>query len=256
MSKRSPDLKKVPDQKRSGTSSSNALPDLIVSYVQEEFQKLADPVNAVPMAAYMKTEMPFYGIPKPLRVPIYRTLKKEYAPASQEEYEDSVLALWQLPHREEKYAAIEYAMFFDKFITHKSVALYERLVREGQWWDFVDPVAIWLVGIALKKDRTRLEPKMNKWIRDPDMWIRRTAILSQNRHKSETNEAMLFEHCLDRAHEKEFFIRKAIGWALREYSYAAPQSVRKFLDKNKDKLSPLSLKEGAKQLDRAKARTT
>ncbi|MBS1955061.1 MAG: DNA alkylation repair protein [Cyanobacteria bacterium SZAS-4] len=227
-----------------------SLDQRIVKFVQSQFKALADPVNAVPMAAYMKTEMPFYGIPKPLRIPVYKTLKKEYAPTSQEEYEACVLALWNLPHREEKYAAIEYAMFFDKFITYKSLSLYERLVREGQWWDFVDPIAIALVGIALKKDRARLEPKMNKWIDDDNMWIRRTAILSQNRHKADTNEEVLFEHCLQRAHEKEFFIRKAIGWALREYSYAAPNAVRKFLDKNQNVLSPLSLKEGAKQLER------
>ena len=227
-----------------------SLEQRIVKFVQSQFKALADPANAVPMAAYMKTEMPFYGIPKPLRVPIYKTLKKEYAPSTQEEYEACVLALWNLPHREEKYAAIEYAMFFDKFITSKSISLYERLVREGQWWDFVDPIATALVGIALKKERSRFEAKLNKWIDDDDMWIRRTAILSQNKHKAETNEQMLFDYCLKRAHEKEFFIRKAIGWALREYSYAAPKAVRKFLDQNKNTLSPLSLKEGAKQLDR------
>ncbi|CAN5267986.1 DNA alkylation repair protein [soil metagenome] len=230
--------------------SIQSLEQRIISFVQSQFEALADPANAFPMAAYMKTEMPFYGIPKPLRIPIYKTLKKEYAPSSQEEYEACVLAIWNLPHREEKYTAIEYAMFFDKFVTYKSLALYERLVREGQWWDFVDPIAIALVGIALKKDRGKVEPKMNKWINDDDMWIRRTTILSQNRHKAETNEQMLFDHCLERAHEKEFFIRKAIGWALREYSYAAPKAVRKFLDKNQNTLSPLSLKEGAKQLDR------
>ena len=242
----------MPKQKQNTKQlqANQTLDQRVVSLVQREFENLADPVYAVPMAAYMKTEMPFYGIPKPLRVPIYRTLKKEYAPSTQEEYESCVLALWNLPHREEKYAAIEYAMFFDKFITYKSLPLYERLVREGQWWDFVDPIAIALVGIALKKERARVEPKMNKWIHAPDMWIRRTAILSQNRHKAETNEQMLFEHCLDRAHEKEFFIRKAIGWALREYSYAAPKAVRQFIEKNKNTLSTLSAKEGAKQLDR------
>jgi 3-methyladenine DNA glycosylase AlkD len=239
-----------PKQRLEQPHTEEPLHERVVALVQREFEKLADPVNAVPMAAYMKTDMPFYGIPKPLRVPIYRTLKKEYAPETQKEYESCVLALWNLPHREEKYAAIEYAMFFDKFITYKSLPLYERMVREGQWWDFVDPIAIALVGIALKKDRAKVEPKMRKWIGDPDMWIRRTAILSQNRHKAETNEQMLFEHCLDRAHEKEFFIRKAIGWALREYSYAAPKAVRKFIEKNKNTLSPLSVKEGAKQLDR------
>lgn len=227
-----------------------ALEIQIVKFVSDQFEALRDPVNAVPMAAYMKTEMPFYGIPKPLRLPTYKALKKNFVPANQDEYEACTRALWQLPHREEKYAAIEYACFFDKFITRKSLPLYEEMVRQGQWWDFVDPIAIALVGIALKKDRAHLEPKMRKWVSDKNMWIRRTAILSQNRHKAETNEEMLFDFCLQRADEKEFFIRKAIGWALREYSYTAPQAVRRFLKENKNTLSPLSLKEGAKQLNR------
>jgi 3-methyladenine DNA glycosylase AlkD len=225
----------------------------IVKYVQKEFAALADPINAAPMAAYMKTQMPFYGIPKPARIPIYRSLKKDFQPSTQAEYEANVLALWNLEHREEKYAAIEYATFFDKFITSASLPLYERMVREGQWWDFVDAIAIPLVGIAFKKERAKVQPTMDKWIHDPDMWIRRTAILSQNRHKGETDEKLLFDYCLATAHEKEFFIRKAIGWALREYSYTAPDAVQKFLNKKKDVLSPLSLKEGAKRLNRQPA---
>ncbi len=225
-----------------------AIDQRISLYVQSEFQTLADPINAIPMAAYMKTEMPFYGIPKPLRIPIYRVLKKDFQPGSRTEYESCVLALWNLEHREEKYAALEYATFFDKFTVTASLPLYEQMIREGQWWDFVDPIAIGLVGSALKKDRAKVEPKLDQWIRDPNMWVRRTAILSQNRHKQETNEKKLFEYCLETAHEKEFFIRKAIGWALREYSYTAPQAVKKFLEKSKHVLSPLSLKEGAKRL--------
>jgi 3-methyladenine DNA glycosylase AlkD len=83
------------------------------------------------------------------------------------------------------------------------------------------------------------------------MWVRRTAIISHNHHKAKTDGAQLFDHCLRRAHEKEFFIRKAIGWALREYSYANPDGVRDFLLKNRDKLSPLSFSEGAKRLSKA-----
>jgi 3-methyladenine DNA glycosylase AlkD len=89
---------------------------------------------------------------------------------------------------------------------------------------------------------------MNAWIDDPNMWIRRVAILSQLRHKAETDEAQLFRYCLGRAHEKEFFIRKAIGWSLRDYAHAAPERVRAFLAAHEGALSGLSRREAAKHL--------
>ncbi|HEY9678763.1 MAG TPA: DNA alkylation repair protein [Drouetiella sp.] len=231
-----------------------ALDKRLSQFVIHEYEALADPVNAVPMAAYMKTEMPFYGIPKPLRVPTYRRFKKEFAPANIAEYQDCISTLWGLSHREEKYAALEYAQMFDQYITSESLPLYERMVREGQWWDFVDTLAIALVGRVLYKERAKTKKVLDKWIRDDDMWIRRTAILAQNRHKAEADEQMLFGYCLKCAHEKEFFIRKAIGWALREYSYAAPMAVKRFVKENENVLSPLSVKEGVKQINRAKTK--
>ena len=89
---------------------------------------------------------------------------------------------------------------------------------------------------------------MDEWISDPDFWIRRSAILSQLRHKKETDSKRLFSYCLAQADETEFFIRKGIGWALREYSYANPDAVKKFLLNNRKRLSNLSFREGAKQL--------
>lgn len=220
----------------------------LVKFVQSEFERLADPAKAPAMAAYMRTEMPFYGIQKPERLPVYRKLKKQFAPCDRLAYEDAVLSLWRLPHREEKYAALEYACSFDKFVHHQSIPLYERLIREGAWWDFVDTLAVHLVGHALLKDREVVKPVMDRWIDDDDMWIRRAAVLSQNHHKKQTDQRQLFGHCLKLSHEKEFFIRKAIGWALREYSYANPQAVRDFITSNREKLSPLSIKEGGKRL--------
>ncbi|MDZ4820789.1 MAG: DNA alkylation repair protein [Planctomycetota bacterium] len=231
-------------------STANNNTKAMLQFVQSEFKQLANRDNAAAMAAYMKTSMPFYGIPKPLHVPIYRTLRKEFAPASQDEYERRVLALWKLPHREEKYAAIEYARVHRSFIVPESLPVYEKLIRTGAWWDLVDPVAIDLVGAVHLKWRSETRPLMERWIDDTDMWIRRTAILSQNKHRTATDEKLLFEFCLKCAAERKFFIRKAIGWALRDYSYTAPNAVRKFLLKNRSRLSPLSFREGAKALVR------
>jgi 3-methyladenine DNA glycosylase AlkD len=224
--------------------------DALVKHVQKRFRALADAEKAPAMMAYMKTDMPFYGIQKPDRVPVYKEIKKQFVPESQKEYEECVLALWRLPHREEKYAALDYAQQFKDFKNHRSLPLYERLVREGAWWDFVDVIAIVLVGDALMSERAKVRKDMDRFVKDKDMWIRRTALLCQNHHKKETDQEQLFDYCARLSHEKEFFIRKAIGWALREYSYTSPKSVMNFLKANKNNLSVLSYREGAKGLIR------
>jgi 3-methyladenine DNA glycosylase AlkD len=223
----------------------------VVQFIQQEFRKLADPAKAAPMAAYMKTETPFHGIQKPARAAVLREVKKRFAPKTRQEYEAGVLALWRLPHREEKYAALDFAIQWPAFINRESLPLYERLIREGAWWDLVDPAATGLVGRVLLKERPAVRKTMDEWIDDENVWIRRAALLSQIRHKENTDERQLFRHCLRRAHEGEFFIRKAIGWALRDYSYTAPEAVRDFLLTHRDRLSGLSFREGAKQLARA-----
>lgn len=223
----------------------------LADFIRAGLEERANPANAVPMASYMKTSMPFYGVKKPDRVPLYREMRKRFAPQNRRDYEAGVRALWRLPHREEKYAAITFARQNDAFISADSLPLYERLVRDGAWWDLVDDLAVHLVGRAQLKERTLVRPVIDRWIDDQDMWIRRTALLSQNRHKQKTIQRQLFRHCLRRSAEKEFFIRKAIGWALRDYSYTAPEAVRDFLLANRERLAPLSFREGAKQLERA-----
>jgi 3-methyladenine DNA glycosylase AlkD len=172
-------------------------------------------------------------------------------PLDQKSYERNVLALWKLPYREERYCAIAYARQHAEFITPSALRLYERMIRDGAWWDFVDEIAVNLVGGVLGNFRPETRPMIERWIDDPDMWIRRTAILAHLKHKNATDAAQLFDHCLRRAHEREFFIRKAIGWALREYSKTDPRAVRAFLAKNRQRLSKLSFDEGSKHLPRA-----
>ena len=220
----------------------------LVRFVQTRFRALANPRKAGPMAAYMKTDMPFYGVQKPARVAVLREAKAKFPIETRSQYESAILALWKLPHREEKYAAIWIAQGFDEFIVPASLPLYRRLIVEGAWWDFVDDVAIRLVGRLTLDHRSKLAPIMDRWIDDKDMWLRRSAIISHIKHKKETDEEQLFDHCLRRAHEKEFFIRKAIGWALREYAYTAPEAVRKFVIEHRAKLSPLSFREASKHL--------
>ena len=229
--------------KRDSSSSSQ-----LVEHVRNSLSLLRDSELAAGMAAYMKTEMPFYGVQKPLRVPILREIKKNFAPRDLSEYEACVLALWAQPHREEKYMAINYADSFQQFKVKDAIPLYERLIREGAWWDLVDPVSADLVGEAYLVERKSMKPLINKWSKDKDMWIRRCSLLAHLHHKDVTDEDQLFSLCLNLSSENEFFIRKAIGWALREYSKTAPKAVGKFLKSNRSQLSPLSNREGAKHL--------
>ena len=158
----------------------------IVEFVQQHFKSVADPEKAKQMAAYMKTDMPFYGVQKPLRRPLNRAIKRRFPASSQQVYKRTVMLLWRLPHREEKYTAIEYARINAQFIEPKSLPLYEQLIREGAWWDLVDSVASDLVGLVLLNFRSTTRQLMETWIEDSDLWIRRTAILSQLRHKQQT----------------------------------------------------------------------
>lgn len=200
------------------------------------------------MAAYMKTEMPFYGVQSKARDAIVRRMKQTVPIDDPLDYEASVLALWARPHREEKYLAIAWAMAWPACVARAALPLYERLIREGAWWDLVDDVAIRLSGRVWAADRAWVSPVMDAWIDDPDLWIRRSALIGQIKHGSNTDAARLFDYCLRCAPETGFFIRKAIGWALREYAKTDPGAVRTFLLTHRDALSGLSFREASRHL--------
>ena len=222
--------------------------EALVTFVQSELAALADPDRAIQMAAYMKTDMPFYGVGTPARAPIAREVKKRFPPVDDGEYRQNVLTLWRLAHREEKYLAVGYAWAFKRHVTFDQVDLYRRMIVEGAWWDLVDGVASPIVGKVVLDDPRRMRPVLEDWIDDEDLWLRRAALICQNGHKARTDHVMLFDFCLRRAAEKEFFIRKAIGWALRDYARTDPESVRTFLARYGDRLSGLSRREAGKHL--------
>lgn len=219
-----------------------------IRFAERELRLRADPEAAVAMAAYMKTTMPFFGVKTPNRAPITRALGERWPPETASEYRRLVLALWERPHREFKYLAIGAARRHRRFVTPAAMPLYRRLVVEGAWWDLVDEVASGLAGAVLLEDRERITPTLRRWLHDPDMWLRRSAIISQLNHGSATDTGFLFECCAARGHETEFFIRKAIGWALRQYARTDPQAVRRFVAAQSERLSGLSRREALKHL--------
>jgi 3-methyladenine DNA glycosylase AlkD len=177
-----------------------------------------------------------------------RRLKREYAPRDIGEYHEVVVALWGQPYREEKYLALSYAGAFDEFINSDSMALFQRLVTEGAWWDFVDESAARLVGRVLFKEPSRTEPTIRSWIDDDDMWLRRTSIICQLKHKNNTDTLLLADACTANLADNEFFIRKAIGWALREYAKTDPGWVMRYVEEHRHSLSGLSHREATKHL--------
>lgn len=222
--------------------------ELACAFVSGALAEIADAGKALRMQAYMKTEMPFYGVQKPGRTPILGRILKEFAPASRDEYERLVLALWSLPHREEKYIALGVAVGAGDFVVPRSFALYRRLIVEGAWWDLVDEVATHLVRRLVVGYPEEVWPEVDRWIDDPDLWLRRAAIICQVGAKQETDAERLFGFCLRRADEKDLFIRKAIGWALREYAKTDPEAVAGFVTHHWGALSGLSRREAAKHI--------
>ncbi len=217
-------------------------------FVSTRLAQAADPDKAPAMQAYMKTEMPFYGVQKAGRTPVLRDLVREYRPDSADSYRGLVLALWNLDHREEKYLALGVARQFKSYVVPGQIDLYRRLIVEGGWWDLVDEVATKLIRHLVINYAADTWQEVDGWIDDEDMWLRRTALICQVGAKEDTDPARLFAFCAARAHEEDFFIRKAIGWALREYAKTAPEDVAAFINVHRGELSGLSYREGSKHI--------
>lgn len=219
-----------------------------VDFVQRELTAGANPEKAAGMQAYLKTDMPFYGVQKPARARIFRRLEKEFAPRDHREYVDLATTLWELPHREEKYLAQDVATAFRQFIVPESLPLYRRFIVEGAWWDFVDETATHMVRELILDRPNAIWPTVDSWNVAEDMWLRRASIICQVGAKERTDADRLFRFCSARMGEKDFFIRKAIGWALREYAKTEPAAVAEFVVEHRSGLSGLSYREATKHI--------
>ncbi len=215
---------------------------------------VANPAKAPGMQAYMKTDMPFYGVQKPQRTPILRRLVADFPPADRDEYERLVLALWDLPHREEKYLALGVAAAHRLYVVPASLPLYRRLIVEGAWWDLVDEVATHLVRDLVVGHPAEAWSEVDTWVDSDDLWLRRSAIICQVGTKERVDQGRLFDFCLRCSAETDFFIRKAIGWALRDHARTDPDEVARFVTAHAAALSPLSVREATKHLGHLVAR--
>lgn len=219
--------------------------------VRAALAAVAEPERAAAMQAYMKSAMPYLGVPaEPMRAAC-RTVFAELAFASAADWEQAVRDLWDgARHREERYAALELTAVRQAraFQTLTALPLYEHLVVTGAWWDVVDPVASGRLWTLLARDGEPMRAAMLAWAADDDIWKRRCAILCQNPAGAATDPELLAACIAPSLGRREFWLRKATGWALRQYARTDPDWVRGYVAAHGDALSPLSRREALKAI--------
>jgi len=223
----------------------------MIDEVRAALAGAGDPERAVQQRAYMKSAMPYRGITSPELRALLRPLLAAYAPADRTTWESDVRGLWDgATHREERYAAIAVARHrrARPWQDVKALELDRHLIVTGAWWDLVDEIASHLVGGVLANHRADATPVIHVWAVDDDLWLRRTAVLAQLTHRADTDLDLLRFAVEGNVDDRSFWLRKAIGWALREYARTDPDWVRAEVDRLGDRLSGLSRREALKHL--------
>lgn len=214
--------------------------------LEADFRRHANPANAAAMRAYMKDRFPFFGIKAPERRALQQAHLALHGMPAIEELPGIARSAFAQPERELHYAAVDLLVKHAKKLRPDHLPLLEELITTQSWWDTVDALAVHAVGAVLKKHPAAIEEWNERWIKSDDLWLNRTAILFQNRWKQDTDQALLFANIDRHAAHKDFFIRKAIGWALRELGKSDPGAVLEFVRSRK--LSPLSEREAVRNL--------
>jgi len=221
----------------------------LLNALEAAFVAQADPARAVGARAYMREQFDFYGIPAPVQQRIAREATAALPVPTERDVVGVARACWRKAEREWQYFGCWYLRRHIRGRSAGMLAHVEPLITAKSWWDTVDSLAGHTVG-GLVAQHAELASTMDEWIASDNIWLARTAILHQLGYKSRTDPDRLFAYSLRRASDREFFIRKAIGWALREYSKTDATAVRSFVRSNADTLAPLSRKEALKWLER------
>ncbi len=204
--------------------------------------------QAAAARAYLKSAMPCYGVQAPLLREICTEVFGRFPISMAADWRRAVSELWdQATHREERYAAIELATHppYQRFISLALLPVYRRMIQEGGWWDLVDPLAH-RVAVLLATYPDRIKPTLRAWARYDNIWLRRVAIISQITFKDQTDTTLLYDCITPSIGSSEVFLRKAIGWALREFARTNPAEVKRYLAAEGAGLSPLSKREALK----------
>lgn len=211
------------------------------------FEKNANPADAAPMKKYMREQFEFLGIKTPLRVALQKEFVKEHGLPPLNEIDVIARELWSLSQREFQYTATSLIGKLETKLEPVFISTLEYLIVTKSWWDTVDTLAGNTVGVHLKRFPKVREKYLKQWRKSDNFWLRRTALLFQLGYKEETDFNLLCEIIRENLGSDEFFINKAIGWALRQYAWTNPASVKEFVRETKQ-LSPLSRREALKNI--------
>jgi 3-methyladenine DNA glycosylase AlkD len=218
-----------------------------IKELEGAFQENSSRELAIPMENYMKNHFRFYGIKTEKRRLIFKAIWQNHHDEVEQNSREIALQLFAFKEREMHYCAIEIIMRnLKKNYQLEDIKLIEKLLTTNSWWDSVDTIAKYILGeylIEFPKETTKV---IQRFSDSDNMWFNRSAILFQLSYKQKTNAEFLFHECVKHAHSKEFFIQKAIGWALREYGRFYPNEVKEFV--NQSNLKPLSNKEALKNI--------
>lgn len=220
-------------------------PDVVISRLLEAYPAAGDPDRVAPMVAYMRHRFDFLGIPTPQRRALSRNVLAGLPAPSEADLLSVAHACWTLPAREYQYFGTDLLVRHAARLTDRSVPALNRLITTKSWWDTVDALASRVVGSVVARHPDEVAT-MDSWIGDHDIWLVRTALLHQLRYRTETDAERLFRYCQLQAGHPDFFVRKAIGWALREYARTDPEAVRRFVAEHR--LSGLSVREAVRNL--------
>jgi 3-methyladenine DNA glycosylase AlkD len=223
----------------------------LVDSLRSALAEAGDPAVAPDQQAYMKSEMPYHGITSPRLKAVLRPFVRAYTPVDRATHEATVLELWDgATHREERYAAVAFARhrLARAWLDPDALTLHRHLVVTGAWWDHVDEIASHLVGDVLAGHRPVTTPVIRAWAVDDDLWVRRSAVISQLLHRADTDTDLLRFAIDSNLDDTTFWLRKAIGWSLREYAKTDPDWVRTEVDRLGPRLSGLSRREALKHL--------
>ncbi len=211
------------------------------------FAAHANEKDAFFMAKYMKNHFEFYGIKTPLRAQIWKEFLKIHEKELLSDVEilhQTVWELWQMPQRELQYCAIELLEKTKKQWDKEIIFLFEQLITTKSWWDSVDCISSNLVSPYFLQFPDQIKPITEGWLASNNKWLQRVCLIFQLKYKQKTDVVLLFNYINQLAYSKDFFIQKAIGWALRQYARTDPDAVWRFVESAT--LAPLSKREALK----------
>jgi 3-methyladenine DNA glycosylase AlkD len=219
----------------------------VLDRLVEKYAAAADPERAASTRAYMRDQFPFLGIVTPHRRALSEEILDGLDQPTEAQLCATALACWDLPEREYQYFACDYLRRYAAVCSPAALDTARTLITTKSWWDTVDVLASRFVGPIVARHPSALAT-MDAWAAGDNLWLARAAILHQLMYGRRTDEARLFRYCLGQAAHRDFFMRKAIGWALRQYAKTEPTAVRRFVRAHATHLSALSVREALKNL--------